>query len=96
MLAIIAFPSLIYPGTGCEVVTVSLYDSGSSYCATVTIKNTAGGERLTGKIIAMFIDGQTKSKSFEGRVDNGQVTTTNICWGRKSQIESMGCEFWTP
>ncbi len=114
ILAIIALPSLTYAGSGCEVVSTSLYDdvdvsggyvipgtnivsgqnASSSPCATVTVKNTSGGGRLGGKITAKFMDGQTKTKSFKSeRISDGQLFTTNICWGRKSQLESMECEF---
>jgi hypothetical protein len=106
ILVIISCPTLLYAGSGCEVVNISLYDdlsvhgsdghvsSSSRQCATVTVKNTSLGSRLGGKITAKFMDGQTKTKSFKSdRISEGQLFTTNICWGRKSQLESMECEF---
>lgn len=114
ILAIISYPSLLYAGSSCEVVSISLYDdvdvsgghvisgtnivsglsASSRPCATVTVKNTTVGSRLGGIITAKFMDGKTKTKSFKSdRISEGQLFTTNICWGRKSQLESMECEF---
>ena len=122
ILVIISCPSLLFAGSGCEVVNISLYDdvdvhvsgdgghvipgtnivsgggvsssSASRPCATVTVKNTKVGSTMGGKITAKFMDGKTKSKSFESdRISEGELFTTNICWGRKSELESMECEF---
>jgi len=114
ILVIISCPTLLYAGSGCEVVNISLYDdvdvsgghvipgtnivSGQSAssrpCATVTVKNTKGGSTMGGKITAKFMDGKTKTKSFNSdRIHEGELFTTNICWGRKSELESMECEF---
>ncbi len=109
-LAIIALPIVIYAGNECVVVSVSLYNSvgvghvipetdivtgqHSRPCATVTVKNTSAGSRLSDKIIAKFEDGKTKSKSFESdRIAVGQLYTNNICWSRKSELDSIDCEF---
>lgn len=81
----------VIPGT--NIVTGQ---SASSHpCATVTIKNTSGGGRLSGKIIARFVDGKSKTKSIKSSrfISDGQIYTTNICWGRKSELDKFDCEF---
>lgn len=115
---LISVPGFVYAGSGCEVVSVSLYDdvdvnvsgghvipgtnivtgqstsSSSRPCATVTIKNSSGGIRFDGKIIAKFIDGTIKAKSFKSHIiSDGQVYTTNICWGRKLELDKIDCEW---
>lgn len=103
---LLSVPGFVYAGSGCEVVSVSFYDdiSGSVHdgegsirtrpCATVTIRNTAGGIRFDGKIIARFVDGKSKAKSFKSKIiSDGQVYTTNICWSRKSELDKIDCEW---
>jgi len=106
ILTIIVLPSLTYAGSGCEVVSTSLYDDVSgdvhngngsidtSQCATVTIKNTSGGGRLSGKITAKFIDGKTttRSLSFKSRFDYNQLYTTRICWSKTHELNNIDCE----
>jgi len=107
---LLSVPGFVYAGSGCEVVSVSLYDdiSGSVHdgsgsiqtlsCATVTIRNTSDGGRFTcdkGKIIARFVDGKSKTKSFKSSsfISYGQIYTTNICWSKKSELDKIDCEF---
>jgi hypothetical protein len=111
---LLSVPGFVYAGSGCEVVSVSLYDdvdvsgghvipgtnivtgqsASSRPCATVTIRNTAGGGRFDGKIIARFVDGKSKTKSFKSKIiSDGQVYTTNICWSRKSELDKIDCEW---
>ena len=108
ILTIIALPSMTYAGSDCEVVKISLYDDvrghvsslthmfsgGTRSCATVTVENTSRGGRFNGKITAIFMDGKTKTKSFKSeRLSQGERATTKICWSKKSELESMECEF---
>ncbi len=103
ILTIIALPSMTYAGSDCEVVNISLYDnmrviggfsSSTRSCATVTVENTSRGGRFNGKITAIFMDGKTKTKSFKSeKLSQGERATTKICWSKKSELESMECEF---
>lgn len=80
----------VIPGT--NIVTGQ--QASSRPCATVTIKNTSGGSRFDGKIIAKFTDGTIKTKSFKSkRIEDGQVYTTNICWSRQTKLEKIDCEW---
>jgi len=83
----------VIPGT--NIVTGQSASSSSKSCATVTIKNTSGGGRLSGKIIARFVDGKSKTKSIKSSrfISDGQIYTTNICWGRKSELDKIDCEW---
>ncbi len=61
---------------------------------TVTVENTSLGGKLKGTITAIFMDGKTKTKSFKSdRIHKGERATTKICWSKKSELESMECEF---
>ena len=102
IFAIICIPNLIYAGSNCEVVSISLYNNylliGTKLvpypCARVTIKYTGSGSRLGGKIIVKFKDGKTKIKRFHTkRIHYGELYTTNICWSRKLEFDSIDCEF---
>jgi len=113
IFAIICIPNLIYAGSNCEVVSISLYNNyygsggvvtpggvvvGTNLmpypCARVTIKYTGSGSRLGGKIIVKFKDGKTKIKRFHTkRIHYGELYTTNICWSRKLEFDSIDCEF---
>lgn len=75
------------------------------YCVSVDARNLTGGSRFGGKITATFSNGEQKTKTFStGKgigsgvksykyIDNGQIYTANVCWGKKRKIVKVECEY---
>ncbi len=71
-------------------------DIRTEQCASIVIKNTAGGNRMGAKVTVSFADGSTAFTTIGSalqRVDPGRTASGNECWTGKPPVTGADCSF---